>query len=535
MSRISSISSVNGSSFDGRAEAVVVRGCGQAEVRALLTVLQVTPYLHCNARFDMPSRESRRSAAYNSKSPENGPWATQLGGMFRAVEEFLLRLKELLFPSIADVAVLSVDVNIALVRVDAQCTADGAACPVCGTWSTRIHGFYLRFPADVPSGGRRVVLQLRVRRFTCGNSGCTRRTFGEQIPGLTRRHSRRTERLRSTLASVGLALAGRVGARIARVLGVSISRSTVLRLVDALPEPEVAAPRVVGVDEYATRKGRHYGTILIDVETRRPVDLLPDREASSLAAWLAERPGIEVICRDRAPFFAEGASAGAPQAVQVADRWHLWHNVSEAAERAVAQHRHCLRMIVTALAEPDPEPEPEEDPSGSPWPTGHRFADRTRARHADVHALLEAGHSRRSVQRQLGMTWRTVKQLADAARPEELFTGQWQNRTSVLDDYKPYLDERWNEGCTNAWKLWEEIVPLGYKGSYQRAAPTCTRSAPHHDRWLPGRPRPERSPDGFSGARKPFPRLNKCSSKPFAPTAPRLTRSPGTSALSPSC
>ncbi|MEU6210872.1 transposase family protein [Streptomyces sp. NPDC047023] len=131
--------------------------------------------------------------------------------MFRAVEEVLLRLKELLFPSIAAVAVLSVDVNIAIVRVDAQCTADGAACPVCGTWSNRVHGSYLRFPADVPSGGRRVVLQLKVRRFTCGNSDCARRTFVEQIPGLTRRHSQRTERLRSTLASVGLALAGRAG------------------------------------------------------------------------------------------------------------------------------------------------------------------------------------------------------------------------------------------------------------------------------------------------------------------------------------
>ncbi|MDX3771675.1 MULTISPECIES: ISL3 family transposase [unclassified Streptomyces] len=384
------------------------------------------------------------------------------------MEEVVLRLKELLFPSIADVAVLSVDVNVEVVRVEAHCTADGAVCPVCGVWSNRVHGSYLRFPADVPSGGRSVVLQLRVRRFTCRNSGCARRTFVEQISGLTRRHGQRTERLRSTLAAVGLALAGRAGARIARVLGMSVSRSTVLRLVDALPEPEVAAPRVVGVDEYATRKGRHYGTVLVDIETRRPIDLLPDREASSLAAWLAERPGVEVICRDRAPFFAEGASAGAPQAVQVADRWHLWHNLSEAAERAVAQHRRCLRVLVPAASEPEPEPAPEEEPPGSPWPTGHRFADRTRARHAAVHALLEAGHSRRSIQRQLGMTWRAVKQLAEAAAPEELFTGQWQNRPSVLDDYKPYLDDRWNEGFTNAWKLWEEIMPLGYKGSYQR-------------------------------------------------------------------
>ncbi|MFG3495963.1 transposase family protein [Streptomyces sp. NPDC047928] len=181
------------------------------------------------------------------------------------MEEVGLRLKELLFPSIADVAVLSVDVDIEMVRVDAQCIADGAACPICGAWSGRVHGSYLRFPTDVPSGGRSVVLQLRVRRFVCWNPGCARRTFVEQIPGLTRRHGQRTERLRSTLAAVGLALAGRAGARIARVLGGSVNRSTVLRLVDALPESEVAAPRVVGVDEYATRKGRHYGTVLVDI------------------------------------------------------------------------------------------------------------------------------------------------------------------------------------------------------------------------------------------------------------------------------
>ncbi|MFF8919478.1 ISL3 family transposase [Streptomyces sp. NPDC015032] len=391
-----------------------------------------------------------------------------VGLKVRAVEGVALRLKELLFPSIADIAVLSVDVDIEIVRVDAQCITVGAACPGCGAWSTRVHSSYLRFPADAPSAGRSVVLQLRVRRFRCGNNLCPRRTFAEQIPGLTRRHGQHTERLRSTLAALGLALAGRAGARLASVLGVSISRSTVLRLVNALPEPEVPAPRVVGVDEYATRKGRHYGTVLVDVEPRRPIDLLPDREASSLAAWLAQRPGVEIVCRDRAPFFAEGATAGAPQAVQVADRWHLWHNLSEAAERSAAQHRRCLRVLTPAASQPELENVPAPDPSASPWPTGHRFADRTRTRHAAVHALLEAGHSLRSVQRQLGMSWHTVKRFADAAKPEDLFTGQWQNRSSVLDDYKPYLDNRWNEGCTNAWKLWEEIVPLGYKGSYQR-------------------------------------------------------------------
>ncbi|MFJ5196767.1 transposase [Streptomyces sp. NPDC088394] len=163
------------------------------------------------------------------------------------------------------------------------------------------------------------------------------------MPGLTRRYGRRTERLRSTLAAVGLALASRAGARLARVSGGSVSRSTVLGLVEALPDPEVRVPRVVGVDEHATRKGRHHGTVLVDVESRRPVDLLPDGEASSQAAWLAERLMVEVVCRDRAPFFAEGATAGAPHTVQVADKCHLWHNLIEAAERCVADHRGCLR------------------------------------------------------------------------------------------------------------------------------------------------------------------------------------------------
>ncbi|BBJ37549.1 hypothetical protein SSPO_002670 [Streptomyces antimycoticus] len=146
----------------------------------------------------------------------------------------------------------------------------------------------------------------------------------------------------------------------------------------------------------------------------------------------------------------------------------MWHNLGEAAERAVGRHRQCLRVLVPEPAADDTDEAitPPEEPPASPWKSD-RFANRVRSRHATVHALLEAGHSRRSISRQLHMTHRTVKSLADAARPEDLFRGQWQyNRTSAVDDYKSYLDDRWNEGCTNAWKLWEEIVPMGYRGSY---------------------------------------------------------------------
>ncbi|WP_327166987.1 ISL3 family transposase [Streptomyces zaomyceticus] len=341
----------------------------------------------------------------------------------------------------------------------------GASCPSCGLWSVRVHGSYLRFPRDLPTAGQHVVLSLRVRRFSCTETACPRRTFAEQIPGLTRRYGRRTERLRSALASVGLALAGRAGARMAHVFGAPVSRNTLLRLIASLPDPAAVVPRVVGVDEYAQRRGRIYGTVLVDVETRRPVDLLPDREADTLAAWLAKRPGIKVICRNRAVFYAEGSTRGAPQALQVADRWHLWYNLGQAAEKCVYRHRSCLRPAPVQPAEPD-EAETTPDLPSQPWPTGHRFAERTRAKHATVHALLAAGHSKRSVARQLGMGHSTVLRFAGAATPEALFTGQWQNRRTALDPYKPYLHDRWQDGCTNAWQLWEEVKEQGYSHGY---------------------------------------------------------------------
>ncbi|MEV1025573.1 ISL3 family transposase [Streptomyces sp. NPDC050264] len=365
------------------------------------------------------------------------------------------------------------------VRVEALSTARQATCPGCGRLSGRVHGSYLRFPHDLPTVGKSVVLALRVRRFICAEGSCPRKTFAEQVPGLTRRFGRRTERLRSTLISVGLALAGRSGARMTDVFGAPVSRNTLLRSIASLPDPPTATPRVVGVDEYAQRKGRIYGTVLVDVETRRPIDLLPDREADTLAAWLAERPGIEIVCRDRAPFSADGATRGAPQALQVADRWHLWHNLGEAAEKCIYRHRDCLRPLPEQPEELQEKPDPA---ASSPWPTGHRFAERTRAKHATIHALLVAGHSKRSVARQLGMTLNTILRFSRAT-PEEMFTGQWQDRPTRLDAYKPYLDQRWQEGCTNAWKLWEEIKEQGPPRGYAGVRAYVSRN-------LRGKPRP---------------------------------------------
>ncbi|MFB7598952.1 ISL3 family transposase [Streptomyces sp. NPDC056160] len=321
--------------------------------------------------------------------------------------------------------------------------------PDCAHWTERVHSSYLRFPADLPAAGRRAQLALRVRRFFCTASACDRRTFVEQAPGLTRRHGRVTERLRQAMSAIGLARAGRAGARLAQVMGIATSRTTLLRRVMDLPDPIATQPRAVGVDDFALRRGHVYGTVVIDAETHQVLELLPERDAATLAPWLAAHPGIEVICRDRASAYAEAADTAAPQALQVADRFHLWQNIATAVEKAVADHRSCLRD----LPPPSPEPEPawETPAEAAPGqeaetddPTG-KFAERARAHHTLVHDLLAQGMSLRGIAHHLGWGRHTVQRYARAARWQDMVKGRSRQLPSKLDPFKPYLADRWAE------------------------------------------------------------------------------------------
>lgn len=383
-------------------------------------------------------------------------------------------------------------------RICASVTAPEATCPGCGGRSTRVHSRYQRRVSDAAIGGAETLICLRVRRFFCDNSECARRTFAEQVPGLIVSYARRTPLLRGMLERIALAAGGRPGARLTQRLAVAVSRMTLLRLIRALPVPEPGAVSVVGVDDFATRRGHTYGTIVVDMGTHRPVDLLPDRLADTFAAWLRTHPGAEVICRDRASGYAEGARLGGPGAIQVADRFPLLDTLTDAVERVVRAHRRCLRdqPAVDAVAQPAP-----------PAAVEGRRAELTRHRWADVHALGDTGVGTTAISRALNLDRKTVLRYARAATADDLLTPM-PRRGSDLDAHTGYLARRWQEGCTNAARLAAELRERGYRGSDRTvrrllqawragtASPTATLVATPRPRQVTGwiiRPAAERT------------------------------------------
>ena len=306
-------------------------------------------------------------------------------------------------------------------------------------------------------------LRLLVRRFFCDSSQCPARTFVEQPAALTLPRARRTALLREALTVIAVALVGRAGARLAARLGMRTGRDSLLRLLRGLPDPQTGTLTVLGVDDFALRRGHVYGTVVIDMISGRPVDLLPDRETGTLAAWLREQPGVEVICRDRAGAYAEAARQGAPQAVQVADRWHLWRNLGQAVEKAVNSRR-------THLAGTGAPADKTGTPGGQVLVPSvvrtlpeKKIVTRMGEQHSAVHELRERGLSKAVIARRLGLHPATVRKLATARTLEEL-TAKTEQRAHLVDDHIEYLHQRWNEGERNATGLFREITARGYQG-----------------------------------------------------------------------
>jgi len=385
----------------------------------------------------------------------------------------------------------------------------GSRCPLCRLVSLRIHSWYSRRLNDLPWEGIPVRIELRARRFFCDNDACSQRIFTEQLPQTAPRYARRTGRLSITLKQITWALGGAAGSRLAQQLGILASSWTLLRQLRAAAVVDCArAPRVLGIDDWAWRKGRRYGTILCDLENGRVADLLPDRSSESTEQWLRAHPGVEIISRDRASLYAEAAAKAAPRATQVADRWHLLHNMSDALIEALAPHHRLLTEVARAVEERSkPATEAITEPlPARPLSRHRRLIEQNRERRMEryeaVMALFQRGVSQREIARRCGLNRTTVRRFI---RAQEFPERNPRYYTSTLDPHRDYLDTRWRQGCHNCAQLWRELRSQGFAGrphtvrdwisKHQRpqvcknvqpqpAASSPPRTSPRHVAWL---------------------------------------------------
>ena len=380
--------------------------------------------------------------------------------------------------------------------VHVACTVPTACCPLCQQPSDPIHGHYGRAVADLPCAGRYIILALTVRKFVCRTPTCPQRIFTERLPELVQSYARITNRLREELIALGLAASAEVCARLAPKLGLQVSPPTLLRYLRTVSCGSPTSVRILGIDDWAWKKGQIYGTLLVDLERRKPIELLPDRKEETVKAWLLTHREIEVVSRDRGGEYAAAARKGAPQAQQIADKFHLLLNLREKLKELMARKQKLLPHIetITSRAIADKgrgvssacapasasgavdeaksfrhmSPYPRATPSGSvpipPEETPSQISRSNRyARYEAVRALHQQLVSEREIARRLKMSRQTVQKFLQAETfPER---SQPPYRGSILDPYKPSILARWKSGCWNGTQLLAEIKKLGYTGS----------------------------------------------------------------------
>jgi transposase len=406
-----------------------------------------------------------------------------------------------------------VDEAAAQITLRVRSTQTSAPCPLCAIPAQRIHSDYTRTLTDLSWADYRVRLQLRVRKWFCRNRSCHRRIFTERLPTVAAPWARRTLRLAQRLVALGVALGGTAGVHLGHQWALVVSRNTLLRLLRRQPAPAFATPTVLGVDDFALRKRQTYGTILVDLERRQPVALLPDRTAATVAQWLRAHPGVEVIARDRSTAYADGARQGAPTATQVADRFHLMQNLREALDQVFSTHSQALDAV-NVLMHQQPVPLPDGalavpvPPHAIPLPAQQRAAERQARRqalHTQVWALHRQGWTAPAIAQHVGLGLRTVQRDLQSAT----FAGRKRRSDhgeSELNPYKPYLLERWNAGCSNAMRLFRDLRQRGYGGGYGVVAAYARRLR-----------QAQGLPPGHRGPRQPLPAVAEPPCQPLTP------------------
>lgn len=390
-------------------------------------------------------------------------------------------LESQLLPGIADLQMISVERTDSGILVKTEVTSASAACPQCNVLSFRVHSHYQRKITDLPWAGLSVLVCVHVRRFLCCNRECPQKVFCERLTPAVAVYARQTERLKAQLLTLALSMGGELTARVLPKLGMHGSPAMLLNHIRAIPAQAAVPVQVLGLDDWAKRKGQTYGTILVDLDRREIVDLLADRTTATVKAWLASHPEIEIISRDRFINYAKAATEAAPNAVQVADRFHLLKNLYEAVQRALDRHSSVVRQIRPSTVEPYSNQVTQlgcettfvqvhsgKDATDTP-PSHTQFVDARREsvtakRFQEVKALKQQGLSDRAIARQLGLHRTTVRRyVVHDDVPVRRLAPQ---STSTVTPYMGYLRSRIADGCTTYTILYQEIAALGFQGSY---------------------------------------------------------------------
>jgi transposase len=376
----------------------------------------------------------------------------------------------IIFPDLPEVLIEQVQVADEI-TLTLQTTSPTASCPSCGTLSRRVQSRYTRRLHDLPASGRPVCLILHVRRFFCTKSTCPQKIFTERLPELCRPHAQRTIQLQKALCQLGLASGGQAGAEIGSEQGFSGSRDTILRLVRRHQLPAPPTSRIVGIDDWAWKRRQRYGTLICDLESRQPIDLLADRSVETVSAWFQAHPHIDIVSRDGSSEYAAAIKKGAPHARQVSDRWHLVKNLAACVSVQLARSLAQLRRAQQAAAyAPEEEPSSREQYS-HPRTQAEQRTQQARqaerlARYEQIITLHKQGVKHTDIAAHVGMAERTVREWL--SRGDIPYSGPRKQRSRLIDPYKPYLLSRWQQGCRTGSQLERELRAKGYRGS-QRA------------------------------------------------------------------
>ena len=377
-------------------------------------------------------------------------------------------------PILSDLADLIVEqVSITHeVTVTVRAASPTAPCPCCGTISKRVQSRYTRTLRDLPASGRLVHLLVRVRRFFCQENTCVRTIFAERFPSLTLPRVKFTLRLQEALREMGFELGGEAGARLGKNLSYPGSPDTILRLVKRAELPTASSPRVIGLDDWSWKRRLRYGTLICDLESRKPLEVLPVRSVETVSAWLQKHPSVEIVSRDRSSEYAAAIKKGAPQAIEVADRWHLGKNLAESIETLLARCRAEIRRALHVQAMPEQEQvetepmlEEEQRPARSRHEEQARLARRAQKldRYEQVLELRDQGLTAADIGARIGVSGRTVRRwVAHGSFPE---ARRRRRRPSLIDPYERYVLQWWQAGNRNGFQLYRELTAQGYRGS----------------------------------------------------------------------